>query len=180
MLWRIAPVAEAVPDLKYWDYPVRPEDVPRRGRARGHWSYVTSEGTEMQPELYEDRLFLPLLWARVRMADLLLTRDPARALQLYESVRGAYRDADKDPRFAYHLGLANYTTGRREDAGRIWEGQLAAKPPPEIEMYLQFYMGELYRDGRRLPQAMEHYRKALSLSPPPELEKAIQERLQGR
>jgi len=180
MLWRIAPVAEAVPDLKYWDYPVRPEEIPRKGRARGHWSYVTSEGTEMRPELYEDRLFLPLLWARVRMADLYLPKDPARALELYESVRLAYRDSDKDPRFAYHLGLANYTTGRGADAARVWEGLLAAKPPPEIEVYVQFYMGELHREARRAPLAAEHYRKALSLSPPPELEKAIRERRQGR
>src|SRR5882672_3407778 len=41
MLWKIAARADAVIDLKYWDYPIRPEDIPRGGRrARGHWSYV--------------------------------------------------------------------------------------------------------------------------------------------
>jgi len=44
----------------------------------------------MRPELYEDRFFLPLLWARVRLADQELPRDPAEALKKYESVRAAY------------------------------------------------------------------------------------------
>lgn len=181
MLWRIAPREQAVPDLKYWDYPLKPEDIPRKGRARGHWSYVAADGSDsMEAELYEDRLFLPLLWARVRMADIYLPREPARALQLYEWVLQTYPDAMKEPRFAYHLGLAYYTTGRGADAARCWEALLTRKPKPEIEVYLHFYMGELHREARRVPLAVEHYRKALTLSPTPELEKAIQERLQGK
>jgi hypothetical protein len=179
MLWRIAPVAEAVPDLKYWDYPVRPEEIPRKGRARGHWSYVTSEGTEVQPELYEDRLFLPLLWARVRLADLELPRDPRSALRRYEEVLTAYPEAVKEGRFSYHLGLANYLTGRAGEASRIWESLLQEKPGAEIEVYVHFYLGELNR-GPRPTLAAEHYRKALACTPPAELEAAIRERLQSR
>lgn len=182
MLWKIAPREHAAPDLKYWDYPVRPEDVPRKGhRARGHWNYINAKGEEeMRPELYEDRLFLPLLWARVRLADLHLQGDPARALALYESVRAAYPDATKEPRVAYHLGLAQYTTGKRADAAAVWEQLLQEKPPADIEVFVLFYMGELHREARRAAVAVQYYRKALTLGPPPELEKAIQARLQGK
>ncbi|MBV8879897.1 MAG: DUF2723 domain-containing protein [Planctomycetaceae bacterium] len=181
MLWKIAPRDQAVVDLKYWDYPVKPEDIPRRGmRARGHWIYVTSEGEESQAELYEDRFFLPLLWARVRLADQYLPRDPARALELYESVRAAYPDAVKDARYSYHLGLANYTSGHGGAAAAAWEGLLNSKPPREIEVFVQFYMGELHREAGRPTMAADHYRKSLKLGPPPELDKAIRERLQGR
>jgi len=111
MLWKIAPREQAVIDLRYWDYPVRPEDIPRQGRrARGHWGYLTAEGTEMRPELYEDRFFLPLLWAQVRLGDWMLPKDPARALETYKAVLKVYPDALLDSHFAYHLGLAFYTT----------------------------------------------------------------------
>jgi tetratricopeptide (TPR) repeat protein len=181
MLWKIAPRDRAAVDLKYWDYPIRPEDIPRQGRrARGHWNYVTASGTEMRPELYEDRLFLPLLWARVRRADLALPGDPAQALALYESVRRAYPDALKDPRFAYHLGLACYTSGRRDEAAGIWQGLLAGGAPAELAVFANFYLGELHRESGRSGAAADYYRKALSAGPPPELEKVLRERLQGR
>jgi len=181
MLWKVAPREQAAVDLRYWDYPVRPEDIPRKGRrARGHWDYVTSEGVEMRPELYEDRFFLPLLWARVRLADLALPREPARALELYLSVREVYPEAVRDSRFAYHLGLAFYTAGRRGEAARVWEDLLAARPPDEIGVFAQFYMGELHREAGRPEQAASYYRKAQSLGPPAELQKALQDRLSGR
>ncbi len=180
MLWKIAPRGQAVVDLRYWDYPMRPEDIPRQGRrARGHWGYVTADGVEMRPELYEDRFFLPLLWARVRLADLLLPQEPARALEYYVSVRAAYPEASRDPRFSYHLGLAFYRTGRRGAAAQAWEELLRTKPPPEIAVFAQFYMGELHREEGRPEKAVPYYRAALS-SAPPELQQAIQERLAGR
>ena len=181
MLWKIVPRDQAISDLKYWDYPIQPEDIPRKGkRARGHWNYVTADGEEMRAELYEDRFFLPLLWARVRLADLQLKENPARALQLYRSVLATYPEAIQDYRFAYHLGLTSYTTGRRADAAAIWEELLRSKPTPDIAVFVNFYMGELHRESGRPGVAAEYYRKSLSLSPPPELEKVLRELLQGR
>jgi tetratricopeptide (TPR) repeat protein len=181
MLWKIGPRSEGGIDLKYWDYPVQPESIPRKGRrARGHWGYVSAEGTEMKPELYEDRFFLPLLWAKVRLADLYLPQEPAKSLSIYESVLAAYPEATQDPRFAYHRGLALYTTGRRGEAARAWEELLTAKPPQEIEVFVQFYMGELHREAGHPAEAVRHYRQSQAANPPPELQKALQERLQGR
>jgi tetratricopeptide (TPR) repeat protein len=181
MLWKIALRGQAGVDLRYWDYPVKPEDIPRKGRrARGHWGYVTSEGTETRSELYEDRFFLPLLWSRVRLADLMLPREPARALKVYESVRDVYPEALRDTRFAYHRGLAFYTSGQPGEAVRAWEELLESKPSPEIGVFVQFYMGELHREAGRPEEAARHYRSALSSSPPPDLKKAIEERLSGR
>jgi hypothetical protein len=108
-----------------------------------------------------------------------LPRDPKGALRRYEEVALAYPDAVKDGRFAYHLGLANYLTGRSGEANRIWEALLLEKPAAGIEVYVHFYLGELYR-GPSPIQAAEHYRKALTCSPPPELEAAIRERLQSK
>jgi hypothetical protein len=180
MLWKIAPREQGGVDLRYWDYTVRAEDIPRANRrARGHWGYLTPEGTKTEAELYEDRFFLPLLWSRVRLADLELPRDPQGALRRYEEVSTAYPEAVKDGRFAYHLGLANYLTGRAGEASRIWESLLQEKPGAGIEVYVHFYLGELNR-GPRPTVAAEHYRKALSCSPPAELEAAIRERLQSR
>jgi tetratricopeptide (TPR) repeat protein len=181
MLWKIAPREQAKIDLRYWDYPVRPEDIPRTfRRARGHWAYETPNGPEMRPELYEDRLFLPLLSARTRLADVTLPREPEQALRLYESVAALNPEALQDPRFAYHLGLAYYTTGRGGQAARVWEELLTAKPPAEIEVYLQFYMGELHHEARRAELAAQYYRKALTLNPPPDLQKVIEGRLQDK
>jgi len=180
MLWKIAPREQAVIDLRYWDYPVRPEDIPRQGRrARGHWGYLTAEGTEMRPELYEDRFFLPLLWAQVRLGDWMLPKDTARALETYKAVLKVYPDALLDSHFAYHLGLAFYTTGRRGESAQVWDDLLKLKPPSEIGAFVQFYMGELHRDVGRPDQAVQYYRSALSSSPPPELKRAIEERLSG-
>jgi len=181
MLWRIGPRSEQGINLQYWDYPVQPESIPRRGRkARGHWGYLTAEGTQMKPELYEDRFFLPLLWSKVRLADLYLPQDPARALSEYQRIRALYPEAIEDPRFAYHLGLAYYTTGKRGEAAKAWEDLLTAKPPAEIEVFVEFYMGELHREAGRPAEAERHYRKSLAAKPPPELQKALAERLQGR
>jgi tetratricopeptide (TPR) repeat protein len=133
----------------------------------------------MQPELYEDRFFLPLLWAKVRLGDWMLPKDPARALETYEAVRKAYPDAVLDSRFAYHLGLAFYTTGRRGEAARVWDELLKSKPAADIDAFVRFYMGELHREAGRPEEAARYYRMALAASPPPELKKAIEERLSG-
>jgi tetratricopeptide (TPR) repeat protein len=181
MLWKIAPREQAKIDLRYWDYPLRPEDIPRTfRRARGHWAYETPKGSEMRSELYEDRLFLPLLSARTRLADVYLPREPEEALRLYESVSALNPEALQEPRFAYHLGLAYYTTNRGGPAARVWEELLTAKPPAEIEVYLQFYLGELHHEARRAELAVQYYQKALTLNPPPDLLKVIEGRLQGK
>jgi len=61
----------------------------------------------------------------------------------------------------------------------VWDDLLKLKPPPEIGAFVQFYMGELHRDAGRPDQAVQYYRSALSSSPPPELKRAIEERLSG-
>jgi tetratricopeptide (TPR) repeat protein len=99
---------------------------------------------------------------------------------MYDSVIATYPEAIQDSRFAYHRGLALYSAGRRGEAARAWEELLTAKPPQEIEVFVQFYMGELHREAGRPAEAGRHYRQAQAANPPPELQKALQERLQGR
>lgn len=181
MLWKVGPRSEQGINLQYWDYPVQPESIPRAGRkARGHWGYLTAEGTLMKPELYEDRFFLPLLWSKVRLADLYLRQDPSRALSDYQKIRALYPEAMEDARFAYHFGLASYTTGHRGEAAKTWEALLATKPPEDILPFVEFYMGELHGEAGRPAEAERHYRNALNAKPPPELMNAISERLQPK
>jgi hypothetical protein len=41
-------------------------------------------------------------------------------------------------------------------------------------------MGELHREAGHPAEAVRHYRQSQAANPPPELQKALQERLQGR
>lgn len=178
MLWKVASRSEAGSDLKYWDYPVEPEAIPRdRRRARGHWSYVTSEGVRMRPEPYEDRLFLPLLWSKARLADALLPSDPARALALYDRVFAAYPDAAQEARLLYHRAVALYSLERPAQALATLEALMALKPPADIAVYAHFYLGEVKSGLGRRDEARRHYQDALQLDPPPALRQALDAQL---
>lgn len=179
MLWKVVPRQEAGVDLRYWDYPVEPEAIPRTAhRARGHWSYVKPDGSVgMRPEPYEDRLFLPLLWSKARLADAMLPSDPANALKLYERVFAAYPDAAQEPRLVYHRAVALYSLGRPAQALPVLEQLLALKPPADLAVFAHFYLGEVKGALGRKDESIRHYKEALNLDPPPSLREAIGVRL---
>jgi tetratricopeptide (TPR) repeat protein len=180
MLWKIAPRDARGVDLRYWDYPVTPESIPRKGKkARGIWAYETSEGSTIKPEIYEDRFFLPLLWARVRLGDLVLPSDAAKALSLYDSVLAAYPDAAAEARFVYHRGVALLTLNRREEGRAALMSLLALKPPPDILPFALFYLGEANRELRQQGEARRYYEEALRSYPPPQLRPVLEERLRS-
>ena len=179
MLWKAVTRDKAGIDLRYWDYPLEPEAIPRAGRrARGHWSYATAEGTEMRPEPYEDRLFLPLLWSKVRMADALLPSDPAAALALYDRVFAAHPESAAEARLVYHRAVALYSLGRPAQALAALQTLLGLKPPPDIAVFAHFSLGEVTGQLGRRDEARRHYEDALRLDPPPALRQAIQQQLQ--
>jgi tetratricopeptide (TPR) repeat protein len=180
MLWKIAPRDARGVDLRYWDYPVTPESIPRKGKkARGIWAYETSDGSMLKPEIYEDRLFLPLLWSRVRLGDLLLPSDPARALALYDSVLAVYPDAALESRLVYHRGVALLTLNRTAEGRTALLALLALKPPPDIAPFALFYLGEASRDLRQRDEARRYYEEALRSYPPPQLRPVLEERLRS-
>jgi tetratricopeptide (TPR) repeat protein len=179
MLWKAVSRREAGVDLKYWDYPIEPEAIPRGARrARGHWSYVTREGVKMRPEPYEDRLFLPLLWSKARLADALLPSDPARALALYDRVFAAYPEAAQEERLLYHRAVALTSLGRPAQALPALEALIALKPSADIAVFAHFYLGEVKKGLGRRDEARRHYEDALRSDPPPALRQAIEEQLQ--
>jgi tetratricopeptide (TPR) repeat protein len=181
MLWKIVPRQEAGVDLRYWDYPIEPETVPRTAhRARGHWSYVKPDGTVgMRPEPYEDRLFLPLLWSKARLADAMLPSAPAEALKLYDRVFAAYPDAAQEARLVYHRAVALYSLGRPAQALPVLEQLLALKPPADLAVFAHFYLGEVKKGLGRKEEARRHYEEALRLDPPPALRQALDQQMRN-
>jgi tetratricopeptide (TPR) repeat protein len=178
MLWKAVRREEAGVDLRYWDYPIEPEAIPRGSRrARGHWTYVTPEGARMRPEPYEDRLFLPLLWSKARLADALLPSDPAKALALYDRVFAAYPEAAQEARLLYHRAVALYSLGRPAQALPALEALIALKPPADLAVFAHFYLGEVTAGLGRPDEARRHYQDALRLDPPPALRQAIDHQL---
>ena len=178
MLWKVVMREEAGVDLRYWDYPIEPESIPRTShRARGHWSYDSAEGMKMRSEPYEDRMFLPLLQAKARLADALLASNPAQALSLYERVLAANPYAAQDARLVYHRAVALYSLGRPIQALPVLEALLALKPTPELAVFAHFYLGEVKLGLGRRDEARRHYEMSLTLDPPPALRQAIEGRL---
>jgi tetratricopeptide (TPR) repeat protein len=180
MLWKIVPRSEAGVNLSYWDYPIRPESIPRGSRrARGHWNYITEEGNVVRPEFYEDRFFLPLLWSKARLADVYLPTDPVRALALYDEVFKAYPESSREPRLLYHRAVALYSLGRPADALLVLRALMAVKPPPEISIFALFYLGEVSASLGRKEEGAGYYREALRAGPPPALRQALEQRLRS-
>lgn len=179
MLWKIVPRREAGVDLRYWDYPIRAEAIPRGARrARGHWDYVTPDGrTEMRPEPYEDRLFLPLLWSKARLADVFLGSEPGKALALYDEVFAVYPEASQEPRLLYHRAVALYQLGRSGEAQYVLQALMALRPPPDIAVFAWFYLGEVYAAAGQREEARRCYRQSLQMNPPPALRQAIDQQL---
>jgi tetratricopeptide (TPR) repeat protein len=134
----------------------------------------------MRPERYEDRLFLPLLWSKARMADALLPSDPARALALYDRVFAANPEAAQEPRLVYHRAVALYSLGRPAQALPALEALLALKPPADIAVFAHFYLGEVTGQLGRREESRRHYENALKLDPPPALQQAIHEQLRKK
>lgn len=177
MLWKVAPKEEAAVDERYWDYPVRAEEVPRgRHRARGFFDY---EGGA-RAEAYEDRLFLPLLQARVRLADAVLEREPARALGLYESVFAVHPRAREDePRLLYNSAMALHALQRHGEAIARLQEFLSRRPPPEMAIVGLFYLGEATAAAGDTAGARRYYEEVLRAGPPPALRQAAEQRLRG-
>jgi tetratricopeptide (TPR) repeat protein len=134
----------------------------------------------MRSEPYEDRLFLPLVRSKARLADLLLPSDPAKALALYDRVFAAYSEAHQDVRMVYHRAVALYSLGRPAQALEALEALMRLKPPAEILVFAHFYLGEVTSGLGRREEARRHYQDALALDPPPALRQAIETQLHKR
>ena len=115
----------------------------------------------------------------MRLGDLYLQREPARALQLYDEVLATFSDASQEPRLMYHRGLALYGLGRSADALAVFHALDALRPPPEIRSFGRFYLGELYRELGRQEESRRWYDQALRSDPPQALREAIEQRLQS-
>ena len=108
VLWKLVPAGEQNLDLKYWNFPVEPEDIQGRvGRSRGLRLVRIGDRLVASPEPYEDRLLDLLLKGRMALGDVyVLTGRYSEAVRLLESVRGMDPDYDNHPALLYSLGQA--------------------------------------------------------------------------
>jgi hypothetical protein len=162
MFWKVTAKEEARLDPACWDFAVRPEDVVR-GRLRAHRISIAEKGVGWHRESYEDRLILPLLQARIRLADALLQREPAEALRLYESVRAIPSPIAEEVRFRYHRAVALYLTNRSSAAESEFRWILERDPTAAIGTMTHFYLGEIAREFRRPADAARYFRRALEI-----------------
>ena len=102
--------------------------------------------------------------AKLRATEPLLTKDPAKALEVYEKARSIDPSLEVDGVFQYDYGLALYLRDRFEPAQRAFEQVLRLEPLPGRETLSHFYLAEIARAARRPDDAKRHYARALEIN----------------
>lgn len=116
-LWKMVPKEGADIDTRYWEFPIRPEEVRgRRGRARATKVHFTAESVDVKYESYEERLERLVSRAFLNQADWHMRFgrfSPAR--QAFESALRADPEVERNPMVFYSLAGCLVELG--DDAG---------------------------------------------------------------
>jgi len=152
VLWKLAFRGREKVDLKYWNFPMEPQDVQGRVRRdRGIKLYRDGDGLHCVPEAYETRLLNVLLKGRYSLADVCLDAgQAAEAVRLLESVRTMDPDYNGYPPFMYSLGRAYQASGNVIAAESIFQHALSIGLGPPLRGWALCFLGELCdRRGQR-------------------------------
>jgi hypothetical protein len=162
VLWKLVPRDEATVDLRYWAFPMEPEDVQgREGRDRGLRLVRTPEGLHAIAESYESRLLNALIKGRYALADVYLdTGKSDKAVQMLESIRLMDPDYEGQPAFLYSLGRAYQAVGDLGRAEFIFQYSLRIGLGAPHRGWAFCFLGELVSKRGRPEEALACFTQA--------------------
>jgi len=114
------------------------------------------------PDAWTERMFEQRVvsdWLIQRAHALVVGRDPKRALALVEPLREHHAD---DPVLNKMLGMAYFSLGEREEATRMLERVIAARPD-DFSAYLN--LGFVYEQSQAFEDAERFSQRAVELNP---------------
>lgn len=156
VLWKLVPVGEQVVNLKYWRFPIEPQDIQGRvGRSRGLNLVRSGNTLEGHAEPYENRLLDLLLKGRHGLAGVyVLTGRAPEALALLDSIRLMDPDYEGRPDFMSTLGQALFLLGKDEFAEDALQRSIRLGLPPGPRGWAYNTLGEI-RVKRGRPKEAE-------------------------
>lgn len=177
VLWKVIFRSASPPlDLRYWNFPMEPEQVRlNTRRQRGQSVRYASEGIVVTPQGYEKRLITLLLQARLHLARALVERGQfAPAVKLLETLV-AFDDAyAQNPEVIHLLGVSLHTLGQDDRAEPLLRKSAALNSRPEWRGMALFLRGEilekrgeeggaqrLFQDALSTPGLSEAYREVI-------------------
>jgi hypothetical protein len=145
VLWKLVPAGEQIVDLKYWKFPVEPEDI--QGcvrRARGIKLVRSGDQLISEAQPYEDRLINLLLKGRVTLGDVCVrTGRPVEAARLLNSVLLMDPDYENHPMVVSSLGQAFHAIGEDRRAEPLLEHALQLGLAPAPRAWVLFCLAEI-------------------------------------
>lgn len=161
-VWKLVPEGQTVVDLKYWNFPLRPEDVQGRvGRARGIRLVRTDDGLRSEAQPYEDRLIALLAKGRASLGDLYVrTGRYEEAVQVLDTVMRLEPEYGSDPDMIAALGRAYHGAGDDERAADLLKRALDLGLGPGPAGWALFSLGEIREKAGRAKEAERLYAEA--------------------
>jgi hypothetical protein len=164
--WKLVPPGkEAALDLKYWKFPIEPEQVKLLyRRKRGQLVKESGGKVTVSPEAYERRLVLLLAMARYQLA-LALTGhgDAAQSAKLMGSVLALGDEELTGNADLQHLfGISLVAAGQTERAIPALRYSMEHGTKPRNRATAAFYLGEIARRKGDEASALRMFEQALS------------------
>ena len=162
VLWKLVPAAEQTVDLKYWRFPIEPEDIQGHlRRARGLKLVHSGDRLIAEGEPYENRLLDLLLKGRLALGDVLVrTGKPTEAVRLLQTVRGMDSEYDHHPGFLSSLGQAYHALGQDEAAEPLLRRALHLGLASAPRGWAYYFLGEIVEKRGKATEAQALYVEA--------------------
>jgi hypothetical protein len=166
--WKVVPAAASapLPELKYWSFPIEPEQIrPLYRRARGQKVDAGPEGKDVQPQRYERRLAALILMARFRLALALTDHGQlAQAAKLCQSIID-YDDEEfeSSPEIIHLLGIAYYGSGQLKEAVKPLQVSAQISRRKENKATALYYLGMIAKKRGDAAEAQRYLQEATSI-----------------
>lgn len=164
-LWKLVRREDQKVDLRYWQFPIEPEEVRLKyRRERGQFVRTLPGQLMVKPESYERRFLRMLLHARRNLGEWLShNRNHEQAVRVFESILRLDAEPLKEAEFAYCYAASVYGIGEFAKAEPFLRRALDLATFPERRSSLLLYLAKIYRGRKCEDQARQYFEAALSV-----------------
>jgi tetratricopeptide (TPR) repeat protein len=166
-------------DLKYWKFPVEPEELSGKDRRlRGQKLKVSDTGIDVSPQSYEERLRNVLVMGRFHLAMAMTERGHyLQAGRLCQSILALGQEYGNNAEIVHLTGISFHAAGQEEQAEPALRRSSEISPSAARRATATFYLGEIARKKGREPDAQRLFRQALDT---PGLDDATRREIESR
>jgi hypothetical protein len=178
--WKLIPrTADALPDSRYWRFPIEPEQVRSQvRRVRCQNVQYTPQGVVVKPEGNERRLLSMLLLSRFRLALALTERGQfAQAARLCQTVVALDEEFRENPEIVHLLAISLHASGEDAKAEPALRRSVEISVRPQNRATATFYLGEIARKRGDEAGALRYFRDAVAT---PGLDDATRREIESR